>query len=38
MSQVALSARVSTKDKGQRTENQLPERRRSAQAHDWQVY
>lgn len=30
---VALYARVSTKNKGQRTENQLPELRRCAEAH-----
>jgi DNA invertase Pin-like site-specific DNA recombinase len=35
---VALYARVSTKDKGQSTENQLPELRRFAQAHGYTVY
>ena len=35
---VALYARVSTKDKGQSTENQLPELRRFAQAHGWTIY
>jgi predicted site-specific integrase-resolvase len=34
----ALYARVSTKDKGQSTENQLPELRRFAQAHGYTVY
>jgi DNA invertase Pin-like site-specific DNA recombinase len=38
MTIVALYARVSTKDKGQSTENQLPELRRFAQAHDYTVY
>lgn len=38
MTTVALYARVSTKDKGQSTENQLPELRRFAQAHDYNVY
>jgi DNA invertase Pin-like site-specific DNA recombinase len=38
MTTVALYARVSTKDKGQSTENQLPELRRFAQAHDYTVY
>jgi DNA invertase Pin-like site-specific DNA recombinase len=33
MTTVALYARVSTKDKGQSTENQLPELRRFAQAY-----
>jgi DNA invertase Pin-like site-specific DNA recombinase len=35
---VALYARVSTKDKGQSTENQLPELRRFSQAHGCVVY
>ena len=30
---VALYARVSTKDKGQSTDNQLPDLRRYAEAH-----
>jgi len=34
---VALYARVSTKDKGQSTENQLPELRRYAEAHGYTV-
>jgi DNA invertase Pin-like site-specific DNA recombinase len=34
----ALYARVSTKDKGQSTENQLPELRRYAEAHGYTVY
>jgi DNA invertase Pin-like site-specific DNA recombinase len=38
MTIVALYARVSTKDKGQSTENQLPELRRFAQAHGYIVY
>ena len=38
MTTVALYARVSTKDKGQSTENQLPELRRFAQAHSYTVY
>ena len=38
MTIVALYARVSTKDKGQSTENQLPELRRFAQAHGYTVY
>lgn len=38
MTTVALYARVSTKDKGQSTENQLPELRRFAQAHGYTVY
>lgn len=38
MTTVALYARVSTKDKGQSTENQLPELRRFAQAHGYSVY
>jgi DNA invertase Pin-like site-specific DNA recombinase len=35
MTAVALYARVSTRDKGQSTENQLPEMRRFAQAHGY---
>jgi len=35
---VAIYARVSTKDKGQSTDNQLPDLRRYAQAHDWAIY
>jgi DNA invertase Pin-like site-specific DNA recombinase len=35
---VALYARVSTKDKGQSTENQVPELRRFAQAHGYTIY
>ncbi len=38
MTIVALYARVSTKDKGQSTENQLPELRRFAQAYDYTIY
>jgi DNA invertase Pin-like site-specific DNA recombinase len=38
MTTVALYARVSTKDKGQSTENQLPELRRFAQAYGYTVY
>jgi DNA invertase Pin-like site-specific DNA recombinase len=38
MTTVALYARVSTKDKGQSTENQLPELRRFVQAHGYTVY
>ena len=38
MTIVALYARVSTKDKGQNTENQLPELRRFAQAHSYIIY
>ena len=38
MKTVALYARVSTNDKGQSTENQLPEMRRFAQAHGYTVY
>jgi DNA invertase Pin-like site-specific DNA recombinase len=38
MTIVAFYARVSTKDKGQSTENQLPELRRFAQAHGYTVY
>jgi DNA invertase Pin-like site-specific DNA recombinase len=35
---VAIYARVSTKDKGQSTENQLPELRRYVAAHGYTVY
>jgi len=35
---VAIYARVSTKDKGQETENQLIELRRYASVHDWTIY
>jgi DNA invertase Pin-like site-specific DNA recombinase len=35
---VALYARVSTKDKGQSTDNQLPDLRRYAQVHGWDVH
>lgn len=35
---VALYARVSTRDKGQSTENQLPELRRYAEAHGYTIY
>jgi DNA invertase Pin-like site-specific DNA recombinase len=38
MTTSALYARVSTKDKGQSTENQLPELRRFAQAYGYAVY
>jgi DNA invertase Pin-like site-specific DNA recombinase len=38
MTTVALYARVSTKDKGQSTENQLSERQRFAQVHSYTVY
>ncbi|OGX92215.1 recombinase family protein [Hymenobacter coccineus] len=38
MTTVALYARVSTKDKGQSMENQLPELRRFAQAHGYTIY
>ena len=38
MTTVALYARVSTKDKGQSTENQLPELRRFAQVYGYTVY
>ena len=34
----AIYARVSTKDKGQSTDNQLPDLRRYAQAHGYTVY
>ena len=35
---VAICARVSTRDKGQSTHNQLPDLRRYAQAHGWTIY
>ena len=35
---VAIYARVSTRDKGQSTDNQLPDLRRYAQAHSWEIY
>jgi DNA invertase Pin-like site-specific DNA recombinase len=35
---VAIYARVSTKDKGQSTDNQLPDLRRYAQVHQWDIY
>lgn len=35
---VAIYARVSTKDKGQSTDNQLPDLRRYAETHGWTVY
>lgn len=38
MTIVALYARVSTKDKGQSTENQLPELRRYAEAYGYIIY
>jgi DNA invertase Pin-like site-specific DNA recombinase len=38
MTTVALYARVSTKDKVQRSENQLPELRRFAQAYGYTIY
>lgn len=38
MTTVALYARVSTKDKGQSTENQLPELRRFAQVYGYTIY
>jgi DNA invertase Pin-like site-specific DNA recombinase len=34
---VAIYARVS-KDKGQSTDNQLPDMRRYAQVHGWDIY
>jgi DNA invertase Pin-like site-specific DNA recombinase len=36
--QIAIYARVSTKDKGQSTDNQLPDLRRYAQVHGWDIY
>jgi DNA invertase Pin-like site-specific DNA recombinase len=38
MTTVSLYARVSTKDKGQSTENQLPELRHFAQAYGYTIY
>ena len=35
---VAIYARVSTRDKGQSTDNQLPDLRRYAEAHGWSIY
>jgi len=35
---VAIYARVSTKDKGQSTDNQLPDLRRYAQVHGWDIH
>jgi DNA invertase Pin-like site-specific DNA recombinase len=35
---VAVYARVSTKDKGQSTDNQMPDLRRYAQVHGWDIY
>jgi DNA invertase Pin-like site-specific DNA recombinase len=35
---VAIYARVSTKDKGQSTDTQLPDLRRYAQVHGWDIY
>jgi DNA invertase Pin-like site-specific DNA recombinase len=35
---VAIYARVLTKDKGQSTDNQLPDLRRFAQVHGWDIY
>jgi predicted site-specific integrase-resolvase len=35
---VALYARVSTRDKGQETENQLAELRTFAGKHDWTIF
>jgi DNA invertase Pin-like site-specific DNA recombinase len=35
---IAIYARVSTKDKGQSTDNQLLDIRRCAQAHEWNIY
>ena len=35
---VAVYARVSTKDKGQSIDNQLPDLRRYVQAHGWDIY
>jgi DNA invertase Pin-like site-specific DNA recombinase len=35
---VAIYARVSTKDKGQSTDNQLPDLRAYAQVHGWTIY
>jgi DNA invertase Pin-like site-specific DNA recombinase len=35
---VAIYARVSTKDKGQSTDNQLPDLRAYSQVHGWNIY
>jgi hypothetical protein len=35
---VAIYARVSTKDKGQSIDNQLPDLRRYSQVHQWDIY
>ena len=35
---VAIYARVSTRDKGQTTDNQLPDLRRYAEVHGWTIY
>ena len=35
---VAIYARVSTRDKGQSTDNQLPDLRRYAEIQDWTIY
>jgi DNA invertase Pin-like site-specific DNA recombinase len=35
---IAIYARVSTKDKGQSTDNQLPDLRRYALVHGWDIY
>ncbi|WP_052732195.1 recombinase family protein [Hymenobacter terrenus] len=35
---VGIYARVSTRDKGQSTENQLPDLRRYAEVHGWIIY
>ena len=35
---VAIYARVSTRAKGQSTDNQLPDLRRYAEAHGWTIY
>ena len=36
--QIAIYARVSTRDKGQTTDNQLPDLRRYAETHGWTIY
>lgn len=35
---IAIYARVSTRDKGQSTDNQLPDLRRYAEVHGWSIY
>jgi hypothetical protein len=35
---IAMCARASTKDAGQSTANQLPDLRRYAQVHAWNIY